>query len=550
MITSAEKSHEKLRAIIYARVSTEEQAKHNFSLENQVEVCTRWVNDRGYELATAPFIDAGQSAKTMNRPALQKLLEYCRKHKDRVDAVVIYKIDRVARNLVDHTAIKLILSQNGISLYSATEAIDNTTTGKLVENIMATIAQFDNDTKSDRTKDGIRKRVGKGQISWVASRGYRHVLTTEGRKTIEPDPEIAPFIKRLFEEYAKGIYKVSELTRMAHSWGMRAKRSNKPIRQQAIHKILRSKLYTGRFDYKDEEIEGGFEPIISVELFNKVQFYLGTNTNNTSHPKRMLNPDFPLRVTARCAKCSGKFTGSWSRGNGGKYAYYHCAKCHAPNIAKAVFETQFIEFLQKLSPKAGDARLFKSVVTDAWQKKQNEIGQDIALFDKQIQKAEDEKQKVIDLAKRGVLDDETAKDELAKAKEKIALLRIERNEYQIDEFDLEAGLNFCLFFMENVHRLWHEATLAQKIKFQEMVFPKGVTYDYERFGTTEIASIYELKQAISEKKSTMVPPEGLEPTRPYGHSILSATRIPISPRRLKHLHFTAPFALLSTDVLY
>ena len=534
MATPAKKSYEKLRAIIYARVSTEEQAKHNFSLENQVEVCTRWVNDRHYELATAPFIDAGHSAKTMNRPALQKLLEYCRKHKGRVDAVVIYKIDRVARNLVDHTAIKLLLSQSGISLYSATEAIDNTTTGKLVENIMATIAQFDNDTKSDRTKDGIKKRVDKGQISWVASRGYRHVLKADDKKTIEPDPEVAPFIKRLFEEYAKGIYKVSELTRMAHSWGMRAKRSSKPIRQQAVHKILRTKLYTGRFDYKDEEIEGGFEPIISVELFNKVQFYLGTNTNNTGHPKRMLNPDFPLRVTARCTKCGGKFTGSWSRGNGGKYAYYHCAKCHAPNIAKAVFEAQFMKFLQELSPKAGDARLFKSVVTDAWQKKQNEIGQDIALFDKQIQKAEDEKQKVIDLAKRGVLDDETAKDELAKAKEKIALLRIQRNEYQIDEFDLEAGLNLCLFFMENVHRLWHEANLTQKIKFQEMVFPKGVTYDYKTFGTKEIASIYELKQAISEKKSTMVPRRGFEPPRDCSHMPLKHARMPVPPPGREH----------------
>ena len=517
MATSPEKSHRKPKAIIYARVSTEEQAKHNFSLENQVEVCTRWVAGHGYELATAPFIDAGQSAKTMNRPALQKLLEYCRKHKDRINAVVIYKIDRIARNLVDHTAIKLILSQNGVSLYSSTEAIDNTTTGKLVENIMATIAQFDNDTKSDRTKDGIKKRVGKGQISWVASRGYRHVLKADGKKTIEPDPEIAPYIKRLFEEYAKGIYKVTEITRMAQAWGLKAKRSNKPIRQQAVHKILRSKLYTGRFDHKGEEVEGDFEPIISIELFNKVQFYLGVNTNNTSHPKRMLNPDFPLRVTARCTKCGGKFTGSWSRGNGGKYAYYHCAKCHAPNIAKAVFEAQFMEFLQRLSPKPDEARLFRAVVTDAWQKKQNEIGQDMAQFDKQIQKAEDEKQKVIDLAKRGVLDDETAKDELTKAKEKIALLRIQRNEFQIDEFDLEAGLNFCLFFMENVHRLWHEATLAQKIKFQEMVFPKGVTYDYKTFGTTEIASIYELKQAISDKKSTMVPSGGFEPPSLSAH---------------------------------
>lgn len=529
MTSVQEKTNKILKAIIYARVSTEEQAKFNFSLENQVEVCKKWIADRGFELVAEPFIDAGESAKTMNRTALTKLLEYCRTHKDKIDLVLIYKIDRLARNLQDHMAIKAILSQNGASLYSATEATgENTPAGKLIENVMATIAQFDNDTKSERTKDGIRKRISKGEISWVAPRGYLNIQKKDGIKTIIPDPETASFIKRLYEEYAKGIYKVSELTRMGNTWGLKSLKG-KPIRQQAIHKILRNKLYAGIIDHKGNEIQGNFEPIIGIELFQRVQFYLGTNTNNTAHPKRMLNPDFPLRVTARCKKCNGKFTGSWSRGNGGKYAYYHCSKCNSPNVPKLTFETHFMEFLQKLSPNKDDERLFKAIVIDAWKQKLGELNQDVALVEKQIKQAEEEKQKTIDLAKRGVLDDETAKEELARIKEKIALLRLSRNELQIDEFDLELGLNFCLFFMQNVHRLWYEATLTQKIKFQEMIFPKGLTYDYQTFGTTEIASIYELNQAISEKKSTMVPGVGVEPTRAFAHNILSVACLPISP---------------------
>lgn len=312
-----EKTKQILKAVIYARVSTEEQAKFNFSLENQVEVCKKWIQDRNFKLVAEPFIDAGESAKTMNRTALTKLLEYCRTHKGKVDLVVIYKIDRLARNLQDHIAIRAILSQNGVSLYSATEATgEDTPAGKLVENVMATIAQFDNDTKSERTRDGIKKRVAKGEISWVAPRGYLNIQKKDGTKTIIPDPETAQFIKRLFEEYAKGIYKVSELTRMASTWGLKSLKG-KPIRQQAIHKILRNKLYAAIIYHKGNEIQGNFEPIIGIELFQRVQFYLGTNTNNTNHPKRMLNPDFPLRVMTKCTKCGGKFTGSWSRGNGG-----------------------------------------------------------------------------------------------------------------------------------------------------------------------------------------------------------------------------------------
>ncbi|KKS53576.1 MAG: Site-specific recombinase, partial [Candidatus Gottesmanbacteria bacterium GW2011_GWA1_42_26] len=209
-----------MRAVIYARVSTEEQAKHNFSLESQVDLSRKWVVDHKFELACEPFVDAGESAKTMNRKALARLLEYCRTHKGRVDAVLIYKIDRIARNMADHVAIRSLLSQYGVRIYSVTEPIggDNSTS-KLLENVMASFAQFDNDAKSERTKDGINKRVSKGEISWVAPVGYNNIMKPGGHKTIVPDPERAPMVKKLFEEYAKGIYKESEITRMANNLG-------------------------------------------------------------------------------------------------------------------------------------------------------------------------------------------------------------------------------------------------------------------------------------------------------------------------------------------
>ena len=211
----------KMRAVIYARVSTEEQAKHNFSLESQVDLSRKWVIDHHFELACEPFVDAGESAKTMNRKALVRLLEYCRTHKGKVDAVLIYKIDRIARNMADHVAIRSLLSQYGVRIYSVTEPIggDNSTS-KLLENVMASFAQFDNDAKSERTKDGINKRVSKGEISWVAPIGYNNVMKPGGSKTIVPDPERAPLVKKLFEEYAKGIYKSRRSPRWQIAWDL------------------------------------------------------------------------------------------------------------------------------------------------------------------------------------------------------------------------------------------------------------------------------------------------------------------------------------------
>ena len=371
-----EQKNTTMRAVIYARVSTEEQAKHNFSLESQVELARKWVVDHKFELACEPFVDAGESAKTMNRKALARLLEYCRTHKGRVDAVLIYKIDRIARNMADHVAIRSLLSQYGVRIYSVTEPIggDNSTS-KLLENVMASFAQFDNDAKSGRL---------------------------------------------------------------------------------------------------------------------------------TNHPKRALNPDFPLRVTARCA-CGGRFTGSWSRGQmGGRYAYYHCAKCHQKSVKKEVFEEQFMEFLTQLAPKKEEMGMFRASIIDCWQGKHNELNTDIATIDRNIEKVEEEKVRVVDLTKQGVFDADTAKEELNRIKEKVTLLRLSRNELQIEEFDVEASVNYCLYFMVNVYKLWYEVKLTDKIKFQEMIFPEGVLYDYSTFGTTKTADIYTLKQLIDTPNSTMV----------------------------------------------
>src|SRR3989344_1857451 len=98
-------------------------------------------------------------------------------------------------------------------------------------------------------------------------------MKPRGHKTIAADPESAPMVKKLFEEYAKGIYKESEITRMANSLGFTSIKGNK-IRQQAIHKMLRSKIYTGTFVHKGAEKQGVFKPLITTELFERVQFYI------------------------------------------------------------------------------------------------------------------------------------------------------------------------------------------------------------------------------------------------------------------------------------
>ena len=132
-------------AVIYVRVSTKEQTE-NLSLPTQLRKCEEYCRYHGYEILER-FHEEGESAKTTDRTELKKLLEFCRHQKGRVHFLVVYNLTRFARDKYDHFALRAHLQSLGISLRSATEPIDDTSTGKLMEGVLAAFAQFDNDQR-------------------------------------------------------------------------------------------------------------------------------------------------------------------------------------------------------------------------------------------------------------------------------------------------------------------------------------------------------------------------------------------------------------------
>src|SRR3954468_12269628 len=156
-------------AVIYVRVSTKEQTE-NLSLPTQLRACEEYCRRQGYEVLER-FHEEGESAKTTDRSQLQALLKYCRTHKGKVHFVVVYNLTRFAREKYDHFALRAHLKSLGISLRSATEPIDDTSTGKLMEGVLASFAQFDNDVRSDRTRAGMRAALELGRWTFRAAIG-------------------------------------------------------------------------------------------------------------------------------------------------------------------------------------------------------------------------------------------------------------------------------------------------------------------------------------------------------------------------------------------
>jgi DNA invertase Pin-like site-specific DNA recombinase len=188
-------------AVIYIRVSTKEQTE-NLSLSTQLKACEDTCERQGFGVL-ARFREEGESAKTADRSQLQNLLTFCRLNKGRVHFVVVFNLTRFVRDKYDHFALRSHSQSLGISLRSATGPIDDTSTGKLMEGVLAAFAQCDNDVRSDRTRAGMNAALELGQWVFLAPIGYLNAPRTIGKSLIH-DPERAPLVRRAFEDYATG----------------------------------------------------------------------------------------------------------------------------------------------------------------------------------------------------------------------------------------------------------------------------------------------------------------------------------------------------------
>src|SRR5262245_12840443 len=245
-------------AVIYVRVSTKEQTE-NLSLPTQLKACEEYCERQGFHVLVR-FREEGESAKTADRTELQKLLQFCRKNKGRVQFVVVFNLTRFARDKYDHFALRAHLKSLGISLRSATEPIDDTSTGKLMEGVLAAFAQFDNDVRSDRTRAGMRAALELGRWTFLAPLGYLNTPRTLGKSLI-PDPERAPLIRRAFQDFASGRYNKEDVRKNVSALGLKTRRGL-PLPAQTFDRMLRNRVYIGQIDVPQYRVStrGDFEP--------------------------------------------------------------------------------------------------------------------------------------------------------------------------------------------------------------------------------------------------------------------------------------------------
>jgi site-specific DNA recombinase len=198
-------------AVIYLRVSTKEQAakdetNEGYSIPAQREACFRYIGERGWNVADE-FVDAGESARTADRPALKNMLR--RIAEGDVGAIVVHKIDRLARSMEDHVAIRAALRRSGVQLVSVTENIEETASGRLVEGIHALMAEFYSANLSSEIRKGMDQKAKMGGWPTRAPIGYLNVrqkIAGHDIAKVVLDPERALLVREAFRLYATGEY--------------------------------------------------------------------------------------------------------------------------------------------------------------------------------------------------------------------------------------------------------------------------------------------------------------------------------------------------------
>jgi site-specific DNA recombinase len=307
----------KVRCAIYTRKSSEEGLEQEFnSLDAQREACEAYITSQraeGWVLVPDRYDDGGVSGGTLDRPALRRLTTDI--ERGLVDVVVVYKIDRLSRSLMDFARLVDVFDANEVTFVSVTQSFNTTTSmGRLTLNILLSFAQFEREVIGERIRDKFAQSRARGM--WMggwAPLGY----DIRDRKLVVNETEAA-LVRRIFERFAR-LGSATKLVVELTGEGVRHKRG-KPIDKGFVYKLLKNRLYLGEAVHKGQSHPGEHDAIISQDLWGKVHAILGESPRKRASNTRAQTP--PLLKGLIFGPTGHAMVGTHTRKAGQLYRYY------------------------------------------------------------------------------------------------------------------------------------------------------------------------------------------------------------------------------------
>ena len=500
------------KAVIYLRVSTEEQVD-NFSLNTQEDICRKEAEQRDYEVIEV-FREEGRSAKSiLGRPTLISLIEYCRKNSNQVQAVFVYRLDRISRQTADYLAIRKKLSEKNVIIVSATEPTGDSPTEKLVETILAGFAQLDNDIRSERARNGLRARFLSGQIV----SGYAPIGYTKQAGYVVKDPRTWDNVKKAWELMATGSKSLSEMAKIMNGWGLKWLKQGKeyPIRPQTAGMIFRNKFYMGIMSSKTykEEVRGQHVPMVTEAQFYKVQAILdGRNVNQMALAIRVHSrDDLPLRRIIRCGKCEAGLTGAWSKGRHKKYAYYRCSnnqRCVTTSIKVDDLENALIALLKEITPKKECLNLFINYLYKNYHERIVRLNKIKSEADSEIERLKTVRKQLVEKNLSGVYSDEIFKEQANVIEDQITKGQIVKEDATFDNYSLDNVTSFLKTRLADLGETYKRSSISQAKVLLGSIFASELSWDYKGGLNRTISPLYQAIRSFDNDTIRSCAPSG------------------------------------------
>jgi len=421
------------KAVIYTRVSSEEQAKHDLSLPFQKKRCREYAKEHGF-IIVEEFEEPGRSGTSaIDRPELMQMLKFSIDQK--IDAVIIHKSDRLGRNMGDFWGMYNLWKSKGISILSVTENFDDSPAGLMHMGIMSASAQYYSANLSLEVKKGHTEKLDRGIWPGMAPFAYINYGPKHDRR-IKPDKQLIDYVKKAFELYSTGNYSINNLHEALTILNAKTKVGTE-VSRSILAKMLVNPIYSGPFYWKGvyhEKFE--HKPIISQELYRKVKMILEARRQKGTRDRKY---NFMTRGYVYCT-CGAMLTGDkktkhFKNGTSREYLYLCCKNTKKDKDCSKVYirmeETEkliqdvFSVFKFKPHYREYVIKTAKEIVGEV-RNTEDEIkriiNQKITAIEKKMEKAEDERFEQTITREDFVRIYDRLKGELAKAQTELAKL--------------------------------------------------------------------------------------------------------------------------------